>query len=97
MSGYYCISGASKSTPQDGLTGDICPTGHYCPEGSSQPEPCPAGTYLNITGQDAEMDCISCPLGEYCPGEGRSLPAGLCDPGFYCPGSQNQSAPTDSM
>jgi hypothetical protein len=28
--GYYCDGGANTSTPE-GLGGNICPPGHYCP------------------------------------------------------------------
>lgn len=31
--GYYCNSTASSDTPMDGVTGNRCPKGHYCPEG----------------------------------------------------------------
>ena len=29
--GYYCTSGASSPTPVDGVTGNVCPAGSYCP------------------------------------------------------------------
>ena len=29
--------------------GDICPSGHYCPEGSYEGQECPPGTFLNTT------------------------------------------------
>ena len=35
--GFYCIGGAVSDRPIDGITGDLCPKGHYCP----------AGMYLN--------------------------------------------------
>lgn len=31
--GYYCNSTASSDTPMDGVTGNLCPKGHYCREG----------------------------------------------------------------
>ena len=31
-------------------TGAECPTGHYCPKGSTVPLPCEAGTYALTTG-----------------------------------------------
>ena len=35
--GYYCRGGAKNSKPLDaGATGDICPKGHYCPEGTGK-------------------------------------------------------------
>jgi hypothetical protein len=48
--GYYCIGGASSSTPTDGITGDICPMGAYCPTGSNQTTLCPPGTFGSATG-----------------------------------------------
>ena len=41
--GYYCILNASTSTPTDGVTGNECELGEYCPEGSSVGIKCPAG------------------------------------------------------
>lgn len=38
------------SAPSDGVTGDICPLGYYCPMGSASPLLCPDGTYSNTTG-----------------------------------------------
>ena len=47
--GYFCSSEASTPTPQDATTGDVCPKGRYCPQGSQQGEPCPRGAwYFNI-------------------------------------------------
>lgn len=31
--GFYCNSTSSSATPTDGVTGNLCPKGHYCPEG----------------------------------------------------------------
>ena len=95
VSGYYCILGASTDTPTDGVTGDICPVGHYCPEMSSDPSPCNTGFFLNSDQNDEEADCLSCTPGEYCPGVGRELPAGNCSDGYYCPGGQNVSQPAE--
>ena len=49
--------------PTDGITGDICPRGGFCPEGSSIQANCPPGTYGNSTGNRAEEDCIQCDPG----------------------------------
>ncbi len=49
--GYYCTEGASSPTPTDGTTGDICPTGSHCPEGSVSPTHCPPGTYNPTEGE----------------------------------------------
>ena len=32
--GYYCHSGSKTPTPSDGVTGDVCPQGRYCPPGT---------------------------------------------------------------
>lgn len=70
--GYYCSGGAMSSMPSDGVTGNICPVGHYCPMGASSPVVCPDGTYSNTTGigssfygtawqiryQDASLSCF---------------------------------------
>ncbi|KAF7241231.1 Signal peptide, CUB and EGF-like domain-containing protein 3 [Varanus komodoensis] len=42
--GFYCTGGSTLANPRDGALGDICPRGHVCPQGSSSPFPCPAGT-----------------------------------------------------
>ena len=48
--GWYCTSAAIESQPTDNKTGNICPTGKYCPKGSRTPQLCPIGTFLNTTG-----------------------------------------------
>lgn len=48
--GYFCKNKADKSNPEDGVTGDICPVGSFCVEGSIQPHTCYNGTYMNHTG-----------------------------------------------
>ncbi|CDJ49290.1 Cast multi-domain protein, related [Eimeria brunetti] len=32
--GYYCAGGSTTPTPTDNVTGNVCPAGHFCPEGS---------------------------------------------------------------
>ena len=49
--GYYCILGADRPSPTDGVTGDICPTGAYCPPGSNDTTLCPPGTYNPTQGE----------------------------------------------
>lgn len=93
--GYYCTLQASVSNPTDGVTGNICPMGHYCPTGSAGPIACESGYFLNVTGSDDISDCIICTGGWYCPGTGNDEPQGTCDPGYYCPPGQNDSAPAD--
>ncbi|CAH1797046.1 unnamed protein product, partial [Owenia fusiformis] len=41
--GHRCILGAETCTPTDGVTGDICPEGLFCPMGSVTGEGCPLG------------------------------------------------------
>lgn len=48
--GYYCSGGTGSPMPTDGVTGDICPVGYFCPMGSAYPLLCPDGTYSNTTG-----------------------------------------------
>ena len=64
-----------------GADADICPEGYFCPLGTTDPEPCPKGTYSNSTGIDAELDCILCPAGSYCDAVGLTEPSGLCAAG----------------
>ncbi|KAH3750579.1 hypothetical protein DPMN_185106 [Dreissena polymorpha] len=53
------------------FSGDICPKGHYCIQGSASGAMCPPGTFLNTTGGVAESDCIECTQGYYCAGYGN--------------------------
>lgn len=50
MEGYYCTINSTKKNPTDGVTGNECPIGHYCPKGSHAPIACSNGTFMNITG-----------------------------------------------
>lgn len=61
IAGYLCHSGAVSLTPEDGVTGDWCPQGHYCPEGLAvAPRPCPLGYYSNTTRNTQLSDCLPC-------------------------------------
>lgn len=64
--GFYCYRGNSQSNPDgsDPAMGGPCPVSHYCPQGTSNPIACPAGTYNNVTQQS---QCAICPEGFYCP------------------------------
>lgn len=89
--GYYCTANATTASPTDGgVTGDVCPLGHYCPVGTGTPVPCPAGSYTNTT-QNAQ--CLVCPAGMFCT---NGQTPELCPLGFHCPagtGSDWQSCP----
>lgn len=92
--GYYCRQQSHLPTPMSNDSiGDICPVGHYCPVGSSYPEPCGAGTYSGSVGNQYTTDCISCPLGHYCSGNGLATPSGRCLSGYFCPGGEISSTP----
>lgn len=44
--GFYCLLGATvPNNPTEDSTGGPCPVGHYCPQGTSLPLGCPAGSY----------------------------------------------------
>ena len=49
---YYNITypgAAYDSHPTDGVTGNVCPLGHFCPVGSAMPLFCKDGTYANFS------------------------------------------------
>ncbi|KAK3560704.1 hypothetical protein QTP86_014744, partial [Hemibagrus guttatus] len=82
--GYYCTGEATQSKPTDGITGDICPPGSYCAEGSREPEPCPVGTFSALSGLKHRAQCQSCTAGHYCSTRGLRAPTAPCTQGFYC-------------
>lgn len=79
LPGYYCTSRARIPSPVNDETGSLCPAGHYCPAGSSKPEPCPMGTFLPQSGMVYRNACLPCPGGTFCQGEGLSSVSGA-----YC-------------
>ncbi|MGH0162299.1 UNVERIFIED_CONTAM: hypothetical protein FKN15_067495 [Acipenser sinensis] len=91
--GHYCVGGALTPHPSNGITGDLCPRGHYCSEGSAVPQPCPPGHYSNTTKNTALSDCLPCPQGFSCDGQGLSAPSGSCQAGYFCPPGQYSSRP----
>ncbi|KAG7455700.1 SCO-spondin-like isoform X1, partial [Solea senegalensis] len=86
--GFYCVGGATKARPTDEETGNICPSGTYCDEGSAEPELCPAGTFSPVPGQTSEAGCQPCIAGFYCEGAGLRAPTGPCSQGYWCPPGQ---------
>jgi hypothetical protein len=85
--GFYCTEGSSSSKQTE------CPEGRYCEQGTHHSEPCPAGTFLNVTMGASSSDCTSCTSGSYCETEGLIKPTGYCEAGYYCPrGSSNKTA-----
>lgn len=64
-----------------GADANVCPQGYFCPQGTSAPVACPKGSYSNLTGLTASVECADCPEGQYCAEVGRTSPTGLCDAG----------------
>ena len=64
-----------------GVDADVCPEGHYCPTGTTNPVACPKGTYSNSTGLEAAIDCVKCDPGQYCDQLGLTEPSGPCSAG----------------
>eukprot|EP01022_Parablepharisma_sp_SALTPOND_P023128 TRINITY_DN47_c0_g6_i1.p1 TRINITY_DN47_c0_g6~~TRINITY_DN47_c0_g6_i1.p1 ORF type:complete len:4331 (-),score=484.04 TRINITY_DN47_c0_g6_i1:2741-15733(-) len=75
-----------------------CPVGHYCPDSTKAPVPCPNGTYTDKPGLAEIKECFTCPEGFFCLvgtvtpticEEGQTCPAGSsqaknCPAGYYC-------------
>ena len=66
--GYYCL-------PELVTVGDVssvitlCPEGFYCPNGTGYDwQSCPAGTYSDVRGLAAALECTPCDAGYYCSG-----------------------------
>ena len=76
---YYCSGNATVATPTDGVTGNVCPVGHYYPAGSGQPVPCGDGTFTDTTLNEV---CLPCTEGSYCV---NGLQPQSCPAGFYFP------------
>ncbi|XP_032694159.1 neurogenic locus notch homolog protein 3-like [Lontra canadensis] len=83
--GFHCIQAAAVPSPTDGITGDLCPPGHFCPKGSPRPTPCPPGSLLPIPGAMSQEDCQPCPGGWFCSRAGLSFPEAPCKGGWFCP------------
>ncbi|XP_042853836.1 platelet endothelial aggregation receptor 1-like [Panthera tigris] len=78
--GFHCTQAAAVPNPTDGITGDLCPPGHFCPKGSPKPTPCPPGSGKPFPDGP-------CSAGYYCPpGQTSATPTSFrCPRGFYCP------------
>ncbi len=62
--------------------GDICPAGHYCPKGSTEPLKCKGGMYCGRAGLPSPSG--NCSAGFYC-NESATVPNQFeCYPGHFC-------------
>lgn len=84
--GYYCTQGSDTPTPDANYTGIAgpCSAGHYCGIRTTNPEPCPLGTFSNALRNQNSSDCTACSYGQYCGTTGLTTPTGECWGGFYC-------------
>ncbi|XP_039940848.1 multiple epidermal growth factor-like domains protein 6 [Hirundo rustica] len=81
--GFYCSGGSlSPRPPRASASGGPCPPGHFCEEGSSRAQPCPAGTY---SPSWSGTQCLECPEGFYCTSASTNYTD--CPQGHYCPRS----------
>ncbi|ELR61474.1 hypothetical protein M91_11522, partial [Bos mutus] len=86
--GYYCEGGASSSTPWRNSAFPLngpCPRGHYCPQGTLHPVPCPVGKTRSSPGTWSPPPC---PPGTFTPKDMPGLreegDCSVCPPGHYC-------------
>ena len=90
--GFYCKRGAKYQNPIDGISGDKCPKGRFCPQGADGPQNCDPGTFTPFEGATQKTDCTECYPGFYCPGDANSDAMLPCVEGFYCePGSKSET------
>lgn len=95
--GYFCkntANGAESATPlclDESCADDygLCPIGHYCSQGTVNPEPCNEGTYAPYAGFSA---CATCPPGHFCNGT-KTDAYFECPRGFYCPAGTGSTLP----
>ena len=81
---HKCAAGHYGNAPNlaSSTCSGPCPKGHYCPEGTVLPVPCPEGTRMPNRQAVDMSDCMECAPGEYQSSSGSSqcLP---CRPGSY--------------
>eukprot|EP00057_Strongylocentrotus_purpuratus_P025132 XP_011679606.1 PREDICTED: delta-like protein D [Strongylocentrotus purpuratus] len=83
--GYFCRQYAEISTPNQTTDANVCPAGSFCPEGTTEPDPCPPGTYSDMLQMESEDQCQNCTKGWHCPVNGLTEPFGECYESYYCP------------
>lgn len=91
--GYWCKEGAVEEHPQDGLSGELCPRGHYCPEGILETKTFPfhkhrgciiyIWLYFSFLGTHSPLPC---PAGTWSDSEGlrSQTECQPCPGGHYC-------------
>ena len=62
--GFFCLGASTTSTPRDGIIGNECDVGYYCPQGTPNQLPCPGGQYCVSAGLDVPSG--DCTQGFYC-------------------------------
>ena len=62
--GHYCSGGAEEAAPVGRGYGGVCDRGHYCPNGTATPQPCPPGSFSDAEGLKAADDCLLCSPGK---------------------------------
>ncbi|KAL8173677.1 UNVERIFIED_CONTAM: hypothetical protein K2H54_015635 [Gekko kuhli] len=108
LQGYYCTRGAVSRAPIKHrvdaasflLTGnDICPPGHYCPNGTGYPVPCLPGSFSASLGLKSQRECQPCPAGLYCSQSGMSDPSQMepCNEGYVCLEGNSAPCPHDGI
>lgn len=87
--GFFCVAAAVSDSPTDGVTGNTCPQGSYCPGGTSFPLTCPPGRYGSSAGLSI---CDVCPARSVCDGTTPTTTP-PCPQGSYCPGGTDTNIP----
>ena len=59
--------GVVEASQSDVILSQTCEAGYYCPLGTSDVIPCPAGTFFNGTNANTLDQCLPCIAGSYCP------------------------------
>lgn len=67
LAGFYCDWGSSRADQA------LCPAGFFCPSGTPDPVPCPAGAYSSETGNTHQNNCTICTPGYFCQGWKRGF------------------------
>ena len=64
--GFYAAS-TEAGAQRTALCSDLCPSGHFCAlSPTTQPQPCPEGTYFAGRGATSRRECTLCTVGHYC-------------------------------